>query len=104
MLQPFYNYIFRQSNLWAVMMKHYWLICTFVLSTFGTGVLQVQGFRCGIKNYTRSLIVKGSITQRGEWPFLTALHEVEREKFSFFCGGSLITEQHVLTGKDESIR
>lgn len=35
-------------------------------------------------------------TERGQWPFLVALYNVELE--SFFCSGSLITSKHVVTG------
>lgn len=33
---------------------------------------------------------------RGEWPFLTALFHLKNSEF--FCGGTLITAQNVLTG------
>lgn len=61
--------------------------------------IEVSTFECGTTNFTRALISKGAKTDRGEWPFLTALHYVE--EFKFFCGGSLISDRHVLTGTVE---
>lgn len=51
---------------------------------------------CGSVDFLDPRISGGSVTHRGEWPFLAALYYVEQLKF--FCGGTLITKQHVLTG------
>jgi hypothetical protein len=52
---------------------------------------------CGKVEFTSGLIVNGTQTSRGQWPFLVALHHLENE--IFFCGGSLISTRHVLTGE-----
>lgn len=51
---------------------------------------------CGTVAFSGGFMVNGTETKRGEWPFLVALHHLESERF--FCGGSLISSQHVLTG------
>lgn len=50
----------------------------------------------------KTLSVQGAVkggneTKAGQWPFLVALEY--REFREFFCGGNLITSQHVVTGK-----
>jgi hypothetical protein len=51
---------------------------------------------CGQVNDITPRIFDGTETSRGQWPFLVALYHLENEKF--FCGASLISTQHVLTG------
>lgn len=64
--------------------------------TSGMGAIEMPEFECGVTDFTRALISKGTRTDRGEWPFLAALYYVE--EYTFFCGGTLITYKHVLTG------
>lgn len=64
---------------------------------FQFGIVEVSGGHCGSVDVLDPRISGGSETQRGEWPFIAALYYVEELKF--FCGGTLITKQHVLTGK-----
>lgn len=54
-------------------------------------------FTCGKVTFSNANAVGGTQTKRGEWPFLVALYNIEQAMF--FCGGSLVTNQHVLTGK-----
>lgn len=42
-------------------------------------------------------IVGGTQTTKGDWPWLVALTHGEND--DFFCGGSLISAKHVLSGK-----
>lgn len=51
---------------------------------------------CGRVNVTKPLIRGGNVTHRGEWPFIVALYEVSPSKY--ICGGTLISDRHVLTG------
>lgn len=53
---------------------------------------------CGTTLYTEDRLYAGSVSSVGigEWPFLAALYHSEGRKF--FCGGTLITQQNVLTG------
>lgn len=52
---------------------------------------------CGEVFYVQGLVIGGTTTIRGQWPFLVALHHLEAN--AFFCGGNLITSRHVLTGR-----
>lgn len=58
----------------------------------------VYGLDCGRINISRPLILDGKQVVRGEWPFIAALYNVHESKF--FCSGTLITNQHVLTGNN----
>lgn len=65
--------------------------------TFYDGDLKTLfDFECGKVLYSSGFAIGGNQTERGQWPFLVALYNVEYE--DFFCGGSLITSKHVLTG------
>lgn len=56
-------------------------------------------FNCGRVLTGRGLVVGGNLAERGQWPFLVSLHHVETKEH--FCGGSLITVKHVITGEDK---
>lgn len=66
------------------------------------GIIEVRGDYCGSVDILDPRISGGSETKRGEWPFLAALYYVEQLKF--FCGGTLITRQHILTGTSNVLR
>lgn len=51
--------------------------------------------QCGKPLNPDGLVFDGQISKRNQWPFLAALFESAKGKF--FCGGSLISQQHVLT-------
>lgn len=51
---------------------------------------------CGTVKYIEPKITGGSLTSRGEWPFIAALYYTDEAKF--FCGATLISQKHVLTG------
>lgn len=54
---------------------------------------------CGqVKAVVDEIEGNGTVTARGEWPFLAALFYTETEKF--FCTGTLITQNHVLTSEN----
>lgn len=65
------------------------------------GTIDVRTLECGITDFAGGLITKGSMAERGEWPFLATLHLAENNKF--FCAGTLISTKHVLTGTDSHI-
>lgn len=50
---------------------------------------------CGISGKVVSLIINGTQTQRGTWPWLASLHDFRTNKF--LCGGTLISADSVLT-------
>lgn len=58
--------------------------------------------QCGNVSYSTGFVIGGVEVDRGQWPFLVALYHIEQQQF--FCGGSLITTQHVLTGNVKSFR
>lgn len=60
------------------------------------GVEEIFNFECGKSFAVKNRLVSGVETKRGEWPFLVALKR--RKGKQCFCGGSLITSQHVVTG------
>lgn len=50
---------------------------------------------CGTVPYATGFIIGGEEAKPGQWPFVVALlAHAERQ---FFCGGSIITKQHILT-------
>lgn len=53
---------------------------------------------CGQRRVLSGTIFGGSSTRRGQWPWLVAF--VYRFEEKFFCGGSLISPKHVLSGKN----
>lgn len=54
-------------------------------------------FDCGKTFFNYGLVVGGTEIIRGQWPFIAALRLLETKKY--FCGGSLISTHHVLSGE-----
>lgn len=52
---------------------------------------------CGESTFVEGLVVGGKESTRGRFPFIAALKHLGTNRF--FCGASLITSQHVLTGE-----
>lgn len=60
---------------------------------------------CGVPLLSSGLVVRGQNIKRGSYPWMVALMYVENESNSFyFCGGSLISSNHVLTGEWKNIQ
>lgn len=57
----------------------------------------VTAHQCGELLFSKGFTIRGEAITRGQWPYLVALVNVAEN--SFFCGGSLISAKHVLTGK-----
>lgn len=53
---------------------------------------------CGTTALIKPLIVSGSASQRGNYPWLAAVFVQTDLGISFMCGGNLISKKHVLTG------
>lgn len=51
---------------------------------------------CGVRKAFQATIVHGEAAEKGEFPWMVAFYHKLRG--SFFCAGSLISEQHVLSG------
>ncbi|KAJ6642105.1 Chymotrypsin-C, partial [Pseudolycoriella hygida] len=56
---------------------------------------RVNGWNCGKVKLMREVVRNGNRTVRGEWPFIAALFEVD--PVQYICGGTLISNKHVLT-------
>lgn len=56
----------------------------------------MNGTECGTVEVIHPFIIPGTPTLRGQWPFIAALYAVHPSKY--FCGGTLISSKHVLTG------
>ena len=53
---------------------------------------------CGKKNAAKGLVYGGEQTKPNTWPWLVAFsHRVKRKQI-FFCGGSLVSTKHVVSG------
>lgn len=50
---------------------------------------------CGISGTPSGLVVNGTVSQRGAWPWTASIHKIEGDQF--FCGGTLIATNIVLT-------
>ncbi len=51
---------------------------------------------CGTVNLFRGLVLGGNDVLRDQWPFIAALYHSRQLKY--FCGGTIISNIHVLTG------
>ncbi|KAG4071549.1 hypothetical protein HA402_011703 [Bradysia odoriphaga] len=56
-------------------------------------IQRVSTTECGIVDYVRPVILGGSETKKGEWPFLAAIQIGSK----YICGGTIIAVKHVLT-------
>ena len=52
---------------------------------------------CGKPYNDRTLIVRGNRTKKGDYPWQVALYRATTKKF--LCGGTLLNERVILTGK-----
>lgn len=57
----------------------------------------VVAHQCGELLFSKGFTIRGEAITRGQWPYLVALVNVAKN--AFFCGGTLISAKHVLTGK-----
>lgn len=68
------------------------LLIIFILTLF---LRDSSGNECGKKFVSTGLIIGGTFSGRGQWPWMSALYLKPTQ--SYFCGGNLISVQHVLT-------
>lgn len=77
------------QNVWFV--RVLWAV-VFILFKFN----EISATECGTADYIDPKITKGTAISRGAWPFVAALYYAEEAKF--FCGSTVISAKHVLTG------
>jgi secreted trypsin-like serine protease len=65
-------------------------------------VTLVVSQECGVVKYTSELIYGGQYAKKGAWPWLVALHDSKTDEF--FCGSTLVSPKHVLTGKSSNFK
>lgn len=59
---------------------------------------------CGVAKINRGLIVGGRTFSRGKFPWIVALMNIRIRPAQYFCGGTLISSDFVISGKyDEQI-
>lgn len=74
------------------------LVCfSIIIGSFLLFTNVVQAQECGNVKYTSGLIIGGEYAKRGQWPWLCAIHDSTSDEF--FCGSTLISKKHVLTGE-----
>ena len=54
--------------------------------------------RCGKKNGVQGSVFGGESTKPNTWPWLVAFLHRKKLKNTFFCGGSLVSVKHVVSG------
>jgi secreted trypsin-like serine protease len=82
------------KNLFQMKFKESFVIFVAICCIFVAGE---ESKYCGRKFSASGLIFGGNKTQSNEWPWLVAL--VNWPKNEFFCGGSLISSKHVVSGE-----
>lgn len=78
------------------MSQNVWIVKTLIVLLIYMKVNEISAYECGTTEFIDPKIVRGTATVRGAWPFLAALYYIEESKF--FCGSTLISSKHVLTG------
>lgn len=81
---------------WFLKMKLLTFICHFLISHEVLVASQTQVQSCGHRQGVIGKIVNGIKAKKNYWPWLVAFVKVPEN--SFFCGGSLISVQHALSG------
>jgi secreted trypsin-like serine protease len=55
---------------------------------------------CGVGGVTSGLVVNGTQSEKGQWPWLVGLFKFQSNEF--FCGGALISENMILTVSEKN--
>lgn len=58
---------------------------------------QQQKYECGRRQTLSNVLSENGESQRGDWPWHTAVFKSENNKLIYICGGTLINNFHVLT-------
>lgn len=70
------------------------LLCLFIV-VFANPSQSRRNFQCGSAGKSISLVVNGTQSERGAWPWLVTLHRIQTN--DLFCGGTLISSNVVVT-------
>lgn len=70
-------------------------VLLFVIFLYNICQFSANGFECGTSKHSEGFIIGGTFSKRGDYPWITALVNINTQKF--FCGGTLITNSHVVT-------
>lgn len=74
------------------------LIFFIILFCVNFELLTIKAHECGKKEGEfKGTVYGGKKTEKAEWPWIVAF--LHRKYQNFFCGGTLISEKHVLSGE-----
>lgn len=75
-------------------------ICLFtLLLIFNFEIVKVVSKDCGKYFYLTPLINNGEVLNRREHPWKVSVHKIISGEWKFICGGVLISQDLVVTGK-----
>lgn len=60
-----------------------------------TGAENHEFNNCGVSGQPAGLIVNGAQSNRGAWPWLVAIYQIDENKF--ICGGTLVSSNIIIT-------
>lgn len=60
---------------------------------------EVPNLFCGKRKAINQLIVNGVQSKPGAWPWHVAIYRLERATLRYICGGTLVSNLFILTGK-----
>ena len=72
-------------------------ISVVIALVFQVGLFKTSDVKCGTSDFSVSLVIGGNKTEKGQWPYVAALYYADI--FRFFCGGTVITTKHIMTGR-----
>lgn len=75
------------------------LVLLLAISFRGAAASQQNDVICGNSVEYRGLIVYGESFPRGTFPWMVALLTNKKDPLAFFCGGTLVSLKHVVTGE-----
>lgn len=90
-------YIVQSQTSCVVIMTKYFVLLS-VLLCFNFVVTTIEAQECGKgRSDFVGTIFGGKVTKKADWPWNVAL--IHRQAERFFCGGTLISSKHILSGK-----
>lgn len=86
-------YLLRHHGLFASAL----FVATIVVPQVDASDSQVDSIECGTVIVYKTATIGGKEVAKDEWPFIAALYY--STTFKYFCGGTIISQNHILTGK-----